>query len=555
MMNAKLLSLPVGIQSFELLRRDSLLYVDKTARLQELVTDVRRCFLSRPRRFGKSLTLSTLEAMFSGKTELFKGLAAEAWVAEQARHPCPVLCLSMARGRSMEGVRGFDISLYNDLMVLGRKQGLPMLRKDTEGALGAFKDVLEGLYDQGGPVVVLIDEYDKPILDKIGDLEAAEAMREALRSFYTVLKGCDKYIRFLMIVGISVCPKCPTLRTDAADRHSAGRLSGARELAAWPKTGVFSAMNNLRDISASESFGDIVGYTQAELEASFSEWIDAAALKTGTTREGLLKRMKDYYDGFCFDGATRLYNPFSILNFLADRRFSNYWYSSGSPAFIVEYMKRHGIRDPEAYRHMSVSADFAESQEIERARPESFLYQAGYLTIEKWVEDSITLDYPNREVLDSISRMYLEHVYRVESYSSIGSDLWRALSEGDVAEAIRLYNTALASIPYQDFIKRDESLYRSLFLMLLRGAGITAHGEVPTNRGRSDVLVLFPHRVAVLEFKLARSESEVDRLRLEGRKQIEEKGYTKPYDAERRAVTAEVVVIDAEKRRAVPPHP
>ena len=204
---------------------------------------------------------------------------------------------------------------------------------------------------------------------------------------------------------------------------------------------------------------------------------------------------------------------------------------------------------------MTVSAGFAESQEIERARPESFLYQAGYLTIENWVEDSITLDYPNREVLDSISRMYLDHIYHVESYSSIGSDLWRALSVGDVAEAVRLYNTALASIPYQDFIKRDESLYRSLFLMLLRGAGITAHGEVPTNRGRSDVLVLFPHRVAVLEFKLARSESEVDRLRLEGRKQIEEKGYTRPYDAERRAVTAEVVVIDAEKRQAMPFQP
>ena len=201
-MSTKLLSLPIGIQSFEPLRRDSLLYVDKTARLQELVTDVRRCFLSRPRRFGKSLTLSTLEAMFSGKTELFKGLAAEAWVADQARHPCPVLSLSMARRRPTEDIRGFDISLYNDLMVLGRKRGLSMFRKDTEGALGAFKDVLEGLYDQEGPVVVLIDEYDKPILDNIGNVRIAETFRGYLRNLYLSLKDYDGYLRFVMLTGI-----------------------------------------------------------------------------------------------------------------------------------------------------------------------------------------------------------------------------------------------------------------------------------------------------------------------------------------------------------------
>ena len=520
-MSEKLQTLPIGIQSFEMLRKRGHLYVDKTARLMELVSSD-RCFLSRPRRFGKSLTLSTLDAMFQGKAELFKGLAAEAWVAEQARHPCPVLCLSMARGRSMEGVRGFDISLYNDLMVLGRKQGLPMLRKDTEGALGAFKDVLEGLYDQGGPVVVLIDEYDKPILDKIGDLEAAEAMREALRSFYTVLKDYDSYLRFVMLTGISK----------------------------FTKTGVFSAMNNLDDISMDWQFGDIVGYTQEELEADFSGWIGAAAEKMNATRETLLERMKDYYDGFCFDGRTRLYNPFSVMQCLGKARFSNYWYDSGSPSFIVSYMQRHNIHDPEAYRHLKVAWEFAGSQEIERAKPESFLYQAGYLTIESAEEQELTLDYPNREVLDSISRLYLDNVYRVEGFTALGSNLWRALKEGNIEGAVKLYNTALASIPYQDFTRQNESLYRSLFLMLLRGAGVTAQGEVPTNRGRSDVLVLFPSRAVVLEFKLARSAGEIARLQTEGRKQIEEKGYSKPYDGEGRAVTTAVIVIDAEKHEA-----
>ena len=201
-MNAKLLSLPIGIQSFERLRSMNKLYVDKTQHLVKLVEENTRIFLSRPRRFGKSLTLSTLEAMFSGKVELFKGLAAEAWVADQARHPCPVLSLSMARGRPTEDIRGFDISLYNDLMVLGRKRGLSMFRKDTEGALGAFKDVLEGLYDQEGPVVVLIDEYDKPILDNIGNVRIAETFRGYLRNLYLSLKDYDGYLRFVMLTGI-----------------------------------------------------------------------------------------------------------------------------------------------------------------------------------------------------------------------------------------------------------------------------------------------------------------------------------------------------------------
>ena len=520
-MSKELQTLPIGIQSFEMLRRDGLLYVDKTHRLQEIILSGKRYFLSRPRRFGKSLTLSTLDAMFQGKAELFKGLAAEGWVTEQARRPAPVLRLDMSM-MDVRDVACFEKNLVAELTDRSHRHGITLTRSDADEPGGAFKGMIAGLYDQGGPVVVLIDEYDKPILDKIGDLEAAEAMREALRSFYTVLKDYDSHLRFVMLTGISK----------------------------FTKTGVFSAMNNLRDISMVEEFGDIVGYTQEELEADFAGWIGAAAEKMNVTREALLKRMKDYYDGFCFDGVTRLYNPFSILNFLADREFKNYWYHSGSPTFILSYLRSHGIDDPEVYRHKSVPADFADSQEIERAKPESFLFQSGYLTIESAEEQELTLDYPNREVLNAISRLYLDNVYRVEGFTALGSSLWRALKDGDIEGAVKLYNTALAGIPYQDFTRQNESLYRSLFLMLLRGAGVTAQGEVPTNRGRSDVLVLFPSRVVVLEFKLAQGTGEVARLRAEGRKQIEEKGYAKPHDGEGRAVTTAVIVVDAKKHTA-----
>ena len=521
-MSVQLQSLPIGIQSFELLRRQGNLYVDKTAKLMRLIADSARVFLSRPRRFGKSLTLSTLDAMFGGRVELFRGLAAEAWVAEQAKHPSPVLRLDMSRLRPYSSAQELDCSILSELRDFGRDHDFD-IAGEASGA-GMLKRVVRLLYKNAGPVVVLIDEYDKPILDRIGDPEAAEAMRETLRGFYTVLKGCDEYLRFVVLTGISK----------------------------FSKTGVFSAMNNLLDISMTEPYGDIVGYTQSELEDNFSAWIDAAAEKMKRTRPELLKGMKDYYDGFCFDGTTRLYNPFSVLNFFFAREFKNYWYSSGSPSFIVDYMKRHGIEAPEAYRHLVVGVDFADSQEIERARPESFLYQSGYLTIESREEQALTLDYPNREVLDSLSRMYLETVYRVEGYVPLGAALWKALKDGDMAEAVRLYNTALSGIPYEDFSRQSESFYRSLFLMLLRGAGVTANGEVHTHKGRSDVVARFPSRVVVLEFKLAWSAGEAARLRDEGQRQIEEKGYAKPFDAEGRSVTAGVIVVDAEERQAIP---
>jgi hypothetical protein len=517
-MSEALQSLPIGIQNFENLRRRNYLYVDKTARLLELVTRGERYFLSRPRRFGKSLTISTLDAMFSGKAELFKGLAAEVWVGRQAQNPAPVLRLDMSRMETANPSL-FENSLCEALM----RRASADVRFIGSRPGSMFQDLVEGLYHAHGPVVVLIDEYDKPILDNIGNIEAAEAMRLALRSFYTVLKGCDEYLRFVFLTGISK----------------------------FSKMGVFSAMNNLRDISMSAQYGDIVGYTQPELESNFPLWIDATARKMKLARENLLERMEEYYDGFCFDGITRLYNPFSILNFFSEKRFENHWYKSGSPSFIVEYMKQHAILDPESYRHLEVDQDFADSQEIERARPESFLYQSGYLTIEKWEGQTLTLDYPNREVLDSISKMYLENVYHVEGYTAIGSKLWRALKAGNIGETLSLYNTALAGIPYEDFTKQSESLYRALFLMLLRGAGISANGELHTCRGRSDLVIMFPERVVVLEFKLAHTEEEIERLKAEGLRQIGERGYAKPYDTDQRAVSAAVVVADARKRQVV----
>lgn len=383
-------TLPIGVQDFIQLRQDNLLYVDKTARLLELIESGRRYFLSRPRRFGKSLMLSTLDAMFSGRKELFRGLAAEKWVTKQSENPSPVLRFDMStiESSSSDEIRQ---SLKDTINRLAEELNL-IIRSHTLG--GIFIDLIQQLQKQRGQVVVLIDEYDKPILDNFSDMKRANEMREILRSFYTVIKSCDKYLRFVMLTGISK----------------------------FSKMGVFSAMNNLEDISMDKQYGDIAGYTQQELEYSFGDWITDVAERTKLNRNEILARLKNYYDGFSFDGVTRLYNPFSILQCLKKASFSNYWYESGSPSFMIEWMKEHHIQDPEDYIHIVVNGnDFISAQEIEQADAASLLYQSGYLTIEKKEEQLLTLDYSNKEVMNSLSSMYLKLIYKVEGYALLRS--------------------------------------------------------------------------------------------------------------------------------------
>lgn len=515
--------LPIGIQSFEILRERNYLYVDKTDRLLDLIMRGERYFLSRPRRFGKSLTLSTLEEMFKGSVELFRGLKAEQWVEVQAKHPSPVLRLDMSSLRvytngeelnSAIAKRLEDFALFNDINVPVEQSSGGMLLR-----------IIHKLYKQYGQVVVLIDEYDKPILDNLNDLRKANDVREVLRSFYTVLKSCDEYLRFVLLTGIS-------------------RFS---------KVGVFSSMNNLNDISSDERYGDIAGYTQKELEESFDDRIIDVSERLKLSREEILARLKYYYDGFSFDGVIRLYNPFPILQCLDKASFSNYWYTSGSPSFIVKWMQEHQIKDPEEYRHIVVNGnDFISVQEIEQADAASLLYQSGYLTIEKKEEQLLTLDYPNKEVLNSLSSMYLKLIYRVEGYALLGNEIWKALRQGDISEIVRLYNTAIASIPYDDFIKnRNEYWYRSMFVMLLRGAGIISYSEPHTSKGRADVVLTFKDIVVVLEFKFAKTGADVERLQAEGITQLQNREYSKGYDTEGQSVIYAVLAADDEHRQII----
>ena len=515
--------LPIGVQDFAQLRQDNLLYVDKTGRLKELIENGRRYFLSRPRRFGKSLMLSTLDAMFRGRKEYFKGLAAEEWVTRQSENPVPVLRLDMSGLRAYSSGEELNLSIVKGLEDFNFLNDINISLEGTAG--GMLLRTIHKLYKQRGAVVVLIDEYDKPILDNLSDIRKAHEMREVLRSFYTVLKSCDEYLRFVLITGISK----------------------------FSKMGVFSAMNNLEDISMDKSCGDIAGYTQWELEYYFVDWLEAASAEMGITHDELIERLRDYYDGFSFDGRTRLYNPFSILQCLKKGEFRNYWYESGSPSFIVEWMREHQILDPEEYRHIVINSnDFISAQEIEQADAASFLYQSGYLTIEKKEEQLLTLDYPNREVRNSLSSMYLKLVYRVEGYALLGNQIWKALREGDIPKIVRLYNIALGGVAYEDYGKNlNEFWYRSMFVMLLRGAGIISYSEPHTSKGRADVVIQFKNLTVVLEFKLSKTSAGVEQMKRLGAQQIKERGYADGYSGDGREIITAVLVADAEKREVI----
>jgi hypothetical protein len=374
-MHGTLPKLPIGIQEFEKLRAERCLYVDKTKYLVDLIDSGTAYFLSRPRRFGKSLAVSTFDALFSGRRELFEGLCAQKFLDRPDFSPFPVLRLDMSKTTTDLGAGELRRSMLNILESEARRWGIPLTRTLPDQAL---TELLETL-GRRGRVIVLVDEYDKPIIDSLDDPQKANAFRGVLRGFYTQIKAADRYTRFVFVTGITK----------------------------FTKTGVFSAMNNLKDISGKDEYAAMLGYTEDELRRSFAPHIARAADKLGLSESELLAQVKAHYDGFSFDGKTSLYNPFSTLNFFDDATFENYWFDSGSPSFLVNYAKTRDLA-MEDFRGLKEGKDFTSVTEIEMAKPSSVLFQSGYLTIRVKDGELLTLDYPNMEVLSSMA-LLLKH--------------------------------------------------------------------------------------------------------------------------------------------------
>jgi len=372
--------------------------------------------------------------------------------------------------------------------------------------------------------VVLIDEYDRPILNHFGNIEKAREFRAYLRDFYGVLKDLDEHLRFLFITGLTK----------------------------FTKTGIFSTLNHLDDITINEEFTQMLGYTQQELEFNFDEYLNKGIEKLSISKEKLLQEIKNFYDGYSFDGSNFVYNPFSILKFFREYQFRNYWIDTGQSSFLIEYAKTHRII-PEDIVRTSIREDMLTTYEIEQSPPAAFLFQGGYLTFKERKDDGVyVLDYPNKEVKDAFSKLLLLSTYH--QTPNVTEDVRRNLIEGfeekNFDKIFKQMKRLFSSVPYNLFEKirededeemwkrRNESYYHSLLLTLFWSCGIDVIAEEMTNLGRSDIVLKYRGDVYILELKKG---SAVKALQ-----QIEEKEYHKKYEGKN--ITLVGIEIDEEKR-------
>ncbi len=358
--------LPLGIQSFSTIREEGWLYVDKTQHLYDLVTTGKYYFLSRPRRFGKSLMVSTLSALFSGQKELFQGLwVYPHWQWQQA-YPVITFYFNSADYKIM----GLEAFLRQELQRQAQRFNIELTAQQYPGML---QQLIEGVYQRAGKVVLLVDEYDKPIIDFLDDLPTAEQNREVLKRFYSVLKPLDYNLKFVLLTGVSK----------------------------FSRVSIFSELNNLTDISSSARYAPMLGYTQAEVEANFDVWLSQLAPQHGG-REALLTQIKHWYNGYNWGGEEGLYNPYSVMSFFKLGQYDNFWFTAGTPTFLVK-----ALRQRNQFNLDGIEADRTvfESFELDNISVEALLYQTGYITVKDVNEFGLhRLGYPNHEVRESMLR-------------------------------------------------------------------------------------------------------------------------------------------------------
>jgi hypothetical protein len=503
----RLKKLPIGIQDYKKIIEGNYIYVDKTEYIYKLISSEVPIFLSRPRRFGKSLTISTLYYIFKGEKELFKDTYIyDKWEFKEY----PIIRISL-----LDATSNTEEELKEGLLNIIKKEAIKNeIKIESNHYKYAFDELIYKL-SKKGKVVILVDEYEKPILDNLNNKEKAERYREILRDFYVTVKSNDEYIKFVFITGITK----------------------------FTKTGVFSALNNLNDISLNEKYSQMLGYTQEELESYFEEYIEETAEKLEITKSKLLQEMKRYYNGFSFDGERYVYNPFSVLRFFDEGKFKNYWFESGSPSFIYEYVKGRKIEYEDLVKYTVDSLDFT-TREIEDANANIFFAQAGYLTfkgIKKYgMTEEYILDYPNLEVKNSFSKLILEANYNLENdkLKELNRRIWKLLYKNDIEGIIEEIKKIISAIPYNLHQSR-ESYYHSLIFTILASSGLNVTAEELTSLGRSDLVLEHNDKIYLFEIKLDKSAKEAIN-------QIKEKKYYEKYSGKEIYIIG--VNISSEKR-------
>ena len=467
---------PIGIQTFSEIRNKAFLYIDKTEYIHRLVhADSKYIFLSRPRRFGKSLLTSTLEAYFQGRKDLFKGLAMDLLETEWTEYP--VLRFDMSLGKHMEKEQ-LERYLSSQLELMEHKYGILTESPDANIRL---TNLIRRAYEQTGrQVVVLIDEYDAPLLDVVHEEKNLPVLRNIMRNFYSPLKACDPYLRFVFLTGITK----------------------------FSQLSIFSELNNIKNISMLPEYAAICGITEEEMATQMDKDLDILAERLNVNREEVVKKLKAHYDGYHFTWPSPdIYNPFSLLNAFADGRLDSYWFGSGTPTYLIEMLKKYGVQPQQIGGRKAMVESFdAPTERMTDIAP--LLYQSGYVTIKGYspITQLYTLDIPNKEVrlglMKSLLPGYLDR--RTTDGLTTVALLYEAIYEERLDDALRLLQTFLSTVPYCD--RTDyEGHYQQMLYIIFSLLGIYVDVEVRTPRGRVDMVMRTATTLYIVELKLNQS--------------------------------------------------
>jgi len=468
--------LPIGIQDFAKIREGAYYYVDKTAQIYRLLSGSGQSFfLSRPRRFGKSMICSTLSAIFEGKRELFAGLAIDKSDWAWKKHPVIKIDLNPS-DYSAEGVDGLYANLNRNMEESADKYGVTI---SGDMINDRFARLIHSLYKQCNErVVVIIDEYDKPLLSTIDEPSVHVKLRSALKGFYGVLKSSDQYLRFVFLTGVTK----------------------------FSHVSIFSDLNHLSDLTLDPRYADICGITQEEVENNFQSEIADILEKTGKSRETYLDELRRFYNGYRFsEKDLKVYNPFGLLkHFENNGKFNPFWYETGTPTFLVKLIINRKINIVEL-SNMNVGHDDFRKYDIENLQAAPLLYQSGYLTIADYDEelDRFSLDYPNAEVRMSFAKSLLDLYVPVDEHDSraLCEQLPKALLAGDVDAAMNALKAFLAAVPY-DIIQNRENYFQTAIHLVFTMLGLNCRPETRIAAGRIDALVETKNNVYCFEFKM-----------------------------------------------------
>lgn len=491
---------PVGIQNFEKVRKEGYAYVDKTAAIYQLVTTGSYYFLSRPRRFGKSLLLSTMKAYFEGKRELFDGLAIAELDKEWLSYPVLYLDLNVSSYITSDALSSRLDQTLSEWEELYRVSG-----GNSQSVALRFETLIKRVaHSTGKNVVILVDEYDKPMLEAIGHPELQAEYRAMLKAFYGNLKSCDEYIKFAFLTGVTK----------------------------YGKVSVFSDLNHLTDISLDNRYVDICGVTEEELRHDFDEGVADLAVANKMTKDECYARLKRDFDGYHFQPDTEgIYNPFSLLSTLSSRQFKDYWFETGTPTFLAHQLLKTNYPLENMTRE-ELSADTLNCMDMMDDNPLPLLFQSGYLTIKSYDErfGTYTLGFPNREVEEGFSKfLYPFYTPKTLNKSDFSvTQFVRDIENGAAEGFMKRLSSLFADGNYQ--IVGDEEIYfQNTLYTFFKVLGLYVEVERHTSDGRLDVLIKTKAYIYIIELK-------VDKTAAEALKQIEEKGYAKPFETDSRKI-------------------